>query len=685
MDDIRKRIEEFKQSLPTAGGVTKFYGDEAGRVNQQIERDRALKEIRKRFNEFNSMPAGIPVIQEYPNDDIRNRLEEFKASMEKPRPDAVTRAKPATEQQKVFDEYLMAQQEARERLLSELPGRAISGAIPGALGALGGYAAQYPGLPGDLLDVYGSLKPKSFGEVPQGLKEIFPTTERIQDYFIPEDVSPEMRAGLKAGNLVALGEGVAAIPGMVKGVAKGAPKVLGNLIDEILAPRVGAAGQRGAVGVRKGADAALTSDRALPLSLARATPKTQSKIDAFATRVARQMLGEHVRSGKPKDTQNLAGRSLKESERVKALDYVVEPTGAARESVIYQPRKGDVNIAIPGDQTISDSILRSVGDIEGIDSLQQGGAKYGLGKMDLADPLFWASGELPAQAAQNKINRIADFYNPERVVGQHLAMGSTSNNYAMHLADANLRAMDLSNMSQKQMNAFDNIIAYGYKHPATGEKIYFPEWPGIANPEDALQVMKYNPELRKHFNDRMKIPSITEPLGLPNGLDIQYAITEPQLRNMEINLTGLSSGEMVPGASLTDTAAHNTYNKGIRGIAKGHQEVLTPFELSFADSAQHIASTQRPQDFTGTIQKVFPHQIVDDQYLNEIGAYRDLIKKYTGKKSGGPVSQDAMNMAVMNQKVKKRGAGGVMRGGKVTKKADGGLTSDDLILEERGA
>jgi hypothetical protein len=210
-------------------------------------------------------------------------------------------------------------------------------------------------------------------------------------------------------------------------------------------------------------------------------------------------------------------------------------------------------------------------------------------------------------------------------------------------------------MSQKQMNAFDNIIAYGYKNPTTGEKIYFPEWPGIANPEAALDVMKANPELRKHFNNRMKIPSITQPLGLPNGLDIQWAITEPQLRNMEINLTGLSSGEMVPGASLTDTAAHNTYNKGIRGIAKGHQEVLTPFGLSFADSAQHIASTQRPQDFTGTIQKVFPHQIVDDQYFDEIGRYRDLIKKYTGKKKGGVVQ----------------------------KKADGGLTSDDLVLEER--
>jgi len=398
-----------------------------------------------------------------------------------------------------------------------------------------------------------------------------------------------------------------------------------------------------------------SADKALPMKLARAKPKTNAEIDDEATRVAKQMIGEHVTSGKPKDTKNLAGRSIKENERVKALDYVVDPTGAARESVIHQPRKGDVNIAVPGDQTVSDSILRSVGDIEGINSIQQGGSKYGLGKMHLEDPIFWASGEAPAQSVQNKVSRIADFYDPDRVIGQHLAMGSDSNNFAMHFADANLRAMDLSNMSAKQINDFDKIIAFGYKNPQTGAKIYFPEWPGIANPTKAIKVMKANPELRKWFNNRMKTPDITQPLGLPNGLDIQWAIAEPQLRNMEINLTGLSSGEMVPYANLTDTAAHNTYKKGIRGIATGHQEVLTPFRMAFSDSAQHIASTQRPQDFTGTIQKVFPHQIVDDQWIDEFGRYRDLIKKYTGKKKGG----------------------------KVQKKAAGGMTSDDLVLEER--
>jgi hypothetical protein len=379
------------------------------------------------------------------------------------------------------------------------------------------------------------------------------------------------------------------------------------------------------------------ANRALPLRLARAAPKTQAEIDALATRVAKQMNNEHVVSGKPKDTKNLAGRSMKENKRLSGLEYLVEPTGAARESVIYQPRKGDVNVAIPGDQTISDSILRSVGDIEGINSHQQGGSRYGLGKMDLEEPIFWASGESAAQNAQNKFNDVGEFFDPERVVGQHMAMGPISNNFAMHFADANLRAIDWSKAKPNNVNVFDSIIAYGYKDPKTGERVKFPNWPGLADHEGALAAMKEDSNLRKWFNNRMKTPDVTQPLGLPNGLDIQWAITEPQLRNMEINLTGLSAGEMVPGAELTDTAAHNTYDKGIRGLALGHQEVLTPFTLSYPDAAQHIASTKNPSDFTGTIQKVFPHQIVDDQWLDEVGKYRELIKKYTGQKEGGEI------------------------------------------------
>ena len=388
-------------------------------------------------------------------------------------------------------------------------------------------------------------------------------------------------------------------------------------------------------------------DKALPLRLPRARLAPEY-IDQQADRVARQMLGEHVVSGKPKETFNLAGRSKKESERVKNLEYELKQIGTVAQETPYVPRKGDINVAVPGDQTISDTILES---IEGtpIGSVQQGGARYGLGQKHLDEPEFWKSNEAPAKGLQSKVNRLSDMYDPEHIIGSHLAMGQDSNNFAMHFADANLRAIDWSKADPKKISVFDNIIAGGYKDPKTGERVYFPNWPGLADPEGAMLAMKEDGNLRKWFNNRMKVPSITERLDLPNGLDIQYAITEPSIRDLEINMTGLMTGKLKPGA-LVEAAGnpHNTYTHRILGEAEGAQEVLTPFQISHPDAAAHIASTKKPAYFTSTIQKVFPHQLVDDQYLDDYGRYRERIKALTGKKEGGSVDIKAADARLSN-------------------------------------
>jgi hypothetical protein len=409
--------------------------------------------------------------------------------------------------------------------------------------------------------------------------------------------------------------------------SKGAKAVM-SLADEVRAEMAAE---------KAGRLAELTShsgDKALPLKLPRANLSNEF-INQQADRVARQMLGEHVTSGKAGDTKNLAGRSMKESQRLKGLNYKLSPTGTVAKETPYTPRKGDVKVAFPGDQTVSDKILE---EVEGfpIDSHQQGGAYYGLGQQHLPDPEFWKSTETPAKNVQAKVDRVAELYEPDRVIGSHLAMGPTSNNFAMHLADANLRAIDWSKAQPSKINQFDKLIANGYFDPVAKKKVTFPEWPGLADPEAALAAMKENTALRKWVNNRFKTPSVTEPLGLPNGLDIQYAITEPRIRDMEINMTGLMTGELKPKALVEAAGApHNTYSHRILGKAGGPQEVLTPFVIDFPDAAQHIASTKRPSDFTGTIQKVFPHQVVDDQYINQYNQYRERIKKLTGQKRGG--------------------------------------------------
>jgi hypothetical protein len=425
-----------------------------------------------------------------------------------------------------------------------------------------------------------------------------------------------------------------------------------------------------------------SGDTALPLMLPRANPSSDF-INQQAERVARQMLGEHVVSGQPKKTANLAGRSAKESQRVKGLDYKLTPTGTVAQEVPYAPRRGDLKVAVPGDQTVSNKILDEVNGFP-IDSVQEGGAYYGLGQKHLVEPEFWKSNEEPAKRMQGKVDRVAELYEPDRVIGTHLAMGPRSNNFAMHFADANLRAVDWAKADPNKIDIFDSIIAYGYKDPKTKEMVKFPNWPGLADREGALAAMKEDANLRKWFNDRMKTPKLTKPLGLPNGLDIQYAISEPRLRDMEINMTGLMTGELKPGA-LVEAAGtpHNTYTHRILGEAGGPQEVLTPFVIDFPDAAQHIASTKKPADFTGTIQKVFPHQLVDDQYLNQYGEYRDRIKALTGQKDGGAINrkESPEDMAQFH----KRFALHKATGGKVDiprltlRRADGGRIAKGLM------
>lgn len=386
-------------------------------------------------------------------------------------------------------------------------------------------------------------------------------------------------------------------------------------------------------------------EEAMPLVLPRAAPKSSQEINEIAERVARQMIGEHVTpQGK---TVNLAGRSKKEAERVKQLQFELTPTGTVAQAQVNKPQIGDVNVAFPGDQSISDTILTTLQG-ETIDSLQQGGAKYGLGQKHLIDPEFWKSNIGPAQGIQGRIDDLYAKYRPDRMVGEHLAMGPMSNNFAMHFADANLKALDWSKLKPKDVAIFDSHIADGYvikkKNKTTGEvttkHVKFPDWPGLASPDLAFEAMQKNPEMRKWFNNRMKTPDLTQPLGLPNGRDIEYAISEPAIRNLEINMTGLNTGILKPNAPVEPLGAlHNTYTHRILGEAIGPREVLSPFTMSYPDATAHVLRTQNPSDFTGTIQKVFPHQVVDQQYLDEMGKYQDRVKQITGYKKGGAVKK----------------------------------------------
>ena len=382
--------------------------------------------------------------------------------------------------------------------------------------------------------------------------------------------------------------------------------------------------------------------------LVRAAPKTASEIEAIAQRMAPQMLGEFVRG--EKGTQSVAGKTQKQFAKEKEMVHDIRPTGAERplpKTVDIEKLKDQVMIGIPGDPTISGQSVHSVAGVPlESPSPQHGGPLYGLGR----DDAFWASGLGAANRVQNLAREASQQYDLP-VLGKYIMMGPESINYAQHFADANLSAIDPSKMTKAQIEGFNKLIRHG--SAKSGPR---PSFPGIENPAEAYLHFSVDPELRKHFNALMQMPTVIEKHGLPSGIDVRHAITEPDLRDLEVGVTGKSIGRLRPEAKDLNWSEHPTYSHDIPGEFMGSSKYPIPYELSFPDTIKSVRENpkQAPQEF-GSLKMVGPRQVIDQQLIDEIKQYEEQIKKLTGKKKGGTVH----------------------------KAAGGAITGDDLIIEER--
>jgi len=389
--------------------------------------------------------------------------------------------------------------------------------------------------------------------------------------------------------------------------------------------------------------------------LVRAVPKTAAEIDAIARRMAPQMLGEFVRGDA--GTQSVAGKTQKQFAKEKEMKHDIRPTGAERplpKTVDVEDLKDQVMIGIAGDPTISGQTLHALNGVP-LDSPspQHGGPLYGLGR----DEEFWASGLGAANRVQNLAREAGKQYDMP-VLGKYIMMGPESINYAQHYADANLSAINPAKMSKGQIESFNNLVREGYPYTKNKERFQrvFPAFPGIENPSEAYLHFSIDPELRKHFNALMQMPTVTEKHGLPSGIDVRHAITEPDLRDLETGVTGKSIGRMRPEVTQLGLSEHPTYSHDIPGEFMGSSKYPIPYELSFPDTVKAIRENpkQAPHEF-GSLKMIGPRQVIDQQMIDEIKQYQEMIKKYTGQKKGGAVH-----------------------------KAEGGeVTGDDLILEER--
>jgi hypothetical protein len=449
--------------------------------------------------------------------------------------------------------------------------------------------------------------------------------------------------------------------------------------------------------------------------LLRAAPKSKAEIDVIARRMAPQMLGEFVRGDS--GTQSVAGKTQKQFAKEKGMVHDIRPTGAVRplpKTVDVEDMKDQVMIGISGDPTISGQTLYGLnGEALDSPSPQHGGPLYGLGR----DEEFWASGLGAANRVQNLAREAGQQYDMP-VLGKYIMMGPESINYAQHYADANLSAINPAKMSRGQIESFNKLVREGYPYTKNKERFQrvFPAFPGIENPSEAYLHFSIDPELRKHFNALMQMPTVTERHALPSGIDVRHAITEPDLRDLETGVTGKAIGRMRPDITELGLSEHPTYSHDIPGEFMGSSKYPIPYELSFPDTVKAIRENpkQAPHEF-GSLKMVGPRQVIDQQMIDEIKQYQEMIKKYTGKKKGGVVKKeggylkkpaayidgnefvlaaqkygikDSMNnlnkiVDLVNKGLSVDDAARQVADSGMHKAAGGAISGDDLILEER--
>jgi len=218
------------------------------------------------------------------------------------------------------------------------------------------------------------------------------------------------------------------------------------------------------------------------------------------------------------------------------------------------------------------------------------------------------------------------------ILGKYIKMGENSENFALHNLDALLAIQRPERLDKAKMAQLTEIIQAG--SPKYGK---FPDFTGFEDPVDVLLQAQMNSKLRKHIAETLRKPTITNSLGLANGLDVVAAITHPELRNLETGASGFSVGKMAPKSSLRQfESSHPTYDTDIPGSFLGRSKYPTPYEIAFPDTTAYARSQMTPgvQEFN-MMKMLGPRERIDQQYIDEIKMYEQLMKQYTGKKKGG--------------------------------------------------
>ena len=367
-----------------------------------------------------------------------------------------------------------------------------------------------------------------------------------------------------------------------------------------------------------------------------AKPKTKSEIRAIAERMAPQIIGQDfVRPPGKTDGPSVADKTQKQFNREKSLQHDIRPIGnqPTYSDVDLADYKDKVMIGLAGDATPTNRVIHGVGGTDLVrPSTQEGGPLYGLHNPGKS----WASNRGAASGVLSLAEAAARQYGVEGsdVLANYIKMSPEGSNFAQHFADALLATIDPSKLTKKDIMYMNAVIKSGNKKNPKG----FLSAPSVADSDAMYNAMLQDPELRKHFANRMMMAAVYKGRNIIPGPDVLHAATEPELRDLENGVTGFSVGKIPSKNAKLTPSTHSTYSDDIPGDFLGRLAVPLPYEMAFPDAVQAIKNSPRHANtLFGTLKSSGARQQITPQLINEIGEYRRHIKRLTGKAEGGMV------------------------------------------------
>ena len=390
-------------------------------------------------------------------------------------------------------------------------------------------------------------------------------------------------------------------------------------------------------------------------------PLSQSEISDMAERMVRQSKGLEMPSTTTKQ----------QFEREKNLPIDIRKSGKEIQQPIidYSQHLGASSVGVPGDPSRGGLVpstnkkgfpvakagetLRGIGGqkLESPVGLF-GGYKYGA----YGHPMGWAS-DLGASAGMfNVVKKLAEENPDAEILGHYHKMTPESLHHAVHMLHTVLSHHQPHNLNDEHIALLDHLMK---KVAITKGKndIPYPEFPGFKKPEEVMLHGSLKSGMRKKIIKLLGTEKYF-PGGKQKMDDIMYAISHPELRNMETGSGGSAIIRFDPTVDLKSTQSlHPTYGHDIPSKLIGRTRYITPAHIlaprSMANAEREIkAMGKKVVPFNQAKMNII-REPIDEQYVNQMGEYEHEMKKRLGYKKGGKVANmDTMRLE-LSKKTKK--------------------------------